>query len=195
LFNRVGPKDIAVVRRMLSAGVNTTAAHGVGRYFDAVGALGLGRVESRHEGQVALEWNLAADPNEDGGYPFAVGEGSHGCELDLRPAVRVLAAELTGGVSPGAVSARFHNTLAAATAELIELARRQAGDVPVVLSGGVFQNAMLVDRVSRAVRPGVPVLRHGTVPPGDGGLALGQAVIASAVVRAGRREVLEEVCA
>jgi len=58
-----------------AAGVNTPCRHVWGRYFDAVGALALGKTESRYEGQVALEWNLAADPDEDGRYTFAVAEG------------------------------------------------------------------------------------------------------------------------
>jgi hydrogenase maturation protein HypF len=144
---------------------------------------------------VALEWNLAADPDEDGRYGFAVGGRPGLWELDLRPATRTLAGELMAGVSPALVSARFHNTLAAATVELIGMARRRSGDLPVVLSGGVFQNALLVERVIRAAGAGITVLRHADVPPGDGGLALGQAVVASAVVQAGRREVVEDVCA
>ncbi|MFO7693044.1 MAG: carbamoyltransferase HypF [Vicinamibacterales bacterium] len=195
LFGRVGARELAVVRGMLAAGVNTPAAHGAGRYFDAVGALGLGRLESRYEGQVAAEWNLAADPDEDGQYAFAIGGGPGTAELDLRPAVRTLAGELIAGVAPAIVSARFHNTLADATVELIELARRRSGDLPVVLTGGVFQNALLVERVLRAAGPGVRVLRHRVVPPGDGGLALGQAAVASAVVQSGRVDVEEVVCA
>ena len=195
LFGRVGARELATVRGMLAGGVNTPAAHGAGRYFDAVGALGLGRLEARYEGQVAMEWNLVADPDEDGHYAFVIGGGPGLTELDLRPAIRALAGELTTGAPPEIVSARFHNTLAAATVELIGLARRRSGDLPIVLTGGVFQNALLVERVMRAAGPGARVLRHAAVPPGDGGLALGQAVIASAVVQSGRREVEEDVCA
>jgi hydrogenase maturation protein HypF len=93
------------------------------------------------------------------------------------------------------VSARFHNTLAAATIALVERARRRAGDLPVVLTGGVFQNALLVERVLREAGPAARVFRHAAVPPGDGGLALGQAVVADALVRAGRAEAVEDVCA
>ena len=107
----------------------------------------------------------------------------------------MLTGELLAGVSPGVVSARFHNTLAAATVELVELARRRFGDLPAVLTGGVFQNALLVERVIREAGPAVRLVRHAQVPAGDGGLALGQAVIASAVVEAGRREAVEDVCA
>jgi len=195
LFQQVQPRELAVVRAMLAGGVNTATAHGVGRYFDAVGALALAKTESRYEGQVAMEWNLAADPDEDGRYAFAVAGGPGPHELDLRPAIRTLAGELLAGVPRGTVSARFHNTLAAATMALVDIATRRSGDLPVVLTGGVFQNALLVERVVREAGTRVRVLRHASVPPGDGGLALGQAVVASAVVRAGRREVVEDVCA
>jgi hydrogenase maturation protein HypF len=193
-FARTSARHITVVRQMIEKNVNTVEAHGVGRYFDAVGALGLARVESRFEGQVALEWNLAADSAEDGAYGFAVGGGSEPAEIDLRPAIRTLAGQLIEGVSPSVVSARFHNTLAAATAEAVRSAMGKVGRLPVVLTGGVFQNALLVERVLRAVGPGVQVVRHEAVPPGDGGLALGQAVIANAVVQSGRQVVSEGLC-
>jgi len=195
LFAGVSPGDVAIVQQMLAAHVNTVPAHGVGRYFDAVGALGLGRAESRYEGQTALEWNLVADPGEDGIYAFEIGGGPALEEIDLRPAVRAIVLELIDGVLPSVVSSRFHNTLAAATAEVLARARRRVGPLPVVLTGGVFQNALLTERVLRAIGPGVPVFRHSMVPPGDGGLALGQAVIASAVRQAGRDAVVEEPCA
>ena len=195
LFGKVPSQALAVARAMLAGRVNSPPAHGVGRYFDAVGALALGRTESRYEGQTALEWNLAADSNEDGQYAFAVADGPGPSELDLRPAVRALAGDLMAGVDRSVVSARFHNTLAAATVTLVERAFRRSGRLPVVLTGGVFQNALLVERVIRAAGPGMRIVRHASVPPGDGGLALGQAAVASAVVRAGRREVLEDICA
>ncbi len=195
VFRRVAPRDRAVVSQMIARRLNTVPAHGVGRYFDAVGALGLGRPESRHEGQVALEWNLAADLNEDGAYDFGIEAEAGLNRIDLRPAVRRIAGALIAGVAPSIVSARFHNTLAAATAEAVRLAQREAGDLPVVLTGGVFQNALLTARVLRAIGPGTRVLRHAAVPPGDGGIAVGQAVVASAVARAGRSGVVEGSCA
>ena len=65
----------------------------------------------------------------------------------------------------------------------------------MVLTGGVFQNALLVERVIREAGARARVYRHAAVPPGDGGLALGQAVVADALVRAGRTEAVEDVCA
>ena len=195
LFRDVPPGDLAVVRAMLTGRVNCPRAHGIGRYFDAVGALALARTDARYEGQVALEWNLAADPDEDGRYGFDVSGRDALLELDFRPAVRALTRDVMAGTAASIVSARFHNTLAAATIALVERARRRAGNLPVVLTGGVFQNALLVERVIREAGQAARVFRHAAVPPGDGGLALGQAVVADALVRAGRAEAVEDVCA
>ena len=99
------------------------------------------------------------------------------------------------GVSPALVSARFHNTVAAATVRLVSDVLDRIGPLPVVLSGGVFQNARLTESLLRAFGPAVQVVTHETVPPGDGGIALGQAVIANAVVLAGSQVVSEGLCA
>jgi len=195
VFADIRPQDLIVVRQMLEHGVNVTRAHGVGRYFDAVGALGLGKAESRFEGQIAMEWNFAADPAEDGVYAFDIVTGTGPAEIDLRRGVRQLADELMRGISPAVVSARFHNTVAAATARLVSEVLGRVGPLPVVLSGGVFQNARLTESLLRAFGPSVHVVTHDTVPPGDGGLALGQAVVANAVVLAGSQVVSEGLCA
>ena len=182
VFRRVPARDVAVVRRMIARGANAPLAHGVGRYFDALGAIGLGRSASGYEGQVALEWNLAADVHERGQYPVAVETGSP-MQLDLRPLVRAAVEDLRSGVSAAVVSGRFHNSLAAATADLVRLAALRVGPLPVVLSGGCFQNALLAERVLERLRPDFDVRLHGEVPPGDGGIALGQALVADARLR------------
>ena len=182
LFTDLPAGDVAVVRQMIRAGVNTTPAHGVGRYFDALGALGLCRPRSAYEGQVALEWNVAADPSDRRRYPYDVAPGGP-WQLDLRPMVRDVVFELLGGETPQRISARFHNTLAAATADLVRRVARSAGRLPVVLSGGCFQNARLTESILAALSPEFTTFTASAVPPGDGGIALGQAVIASAVGR------------
>jgi hydrogenase maturation protein HypF len=105
--------------------------------------------------------------------------------IDLRPAVREAVAALARGLQPSAISARFHNTLAAATTAVARAAAARHGRLPVVLSGGCFQNALLADRVREALVPEFTVHLHEQVPPGDGGIALGQALIADALTRAG----------
>jgi hydrogenase maturation protein HypF len=181
LFRAIPQGSLSVVRRMIERGLNAPFAHGAGRYFDALGALVLGRARASYEGQVALEWNLAADPGERGCYPFEIEDGDLS-ELDLRPLVRAAVADLLAGVAAPAISARFHNTLAAATAELVRRAAARAGPLPVLLTGGCFQNARLAEQTLAALAP-LPVLLHRDVPPGDGGLALGQALVADAVAR------------
>ena len=189
LFRSLPEAEVEAVRRAAAgAPVLSPLARGVGRYFDALGALVLGRKHSHHEGQVAMEWNLAADPAETGAYPFEVDFGTTPWTLDLRPVVRAAVDDLLAGRSPGVISGRFHHTLARATADLVRAAAAQVGRMPVVLTGGVFQNALLAERVLAALTPEFDVRMHAQVPPGDGGLALGQALVADAMTRRGAGE-------
>jgi hydrogenase maturation protein HypF len=179
LFDAVPARDVAVVRQMAAKGLHAPLAHGAGRWFDALGALGLGRARSTYEGQVALEWNLVAEDAPGEPYPFELEGEASLLQVDLRPMVRAAVAELMGGAAPGRVSARFHETMAEAGAALVRRALAERGGLPVVLTGGCFQNERLVEGLLRRL-PGALVLRHGEVPPGDGGVALGQAVVADA---------------
>jgi hydrogenase maturation protein HypF len=92
-------------------------------------------------------------------------------------------ADYRAGLAPGTIAARFHNTLARATGDLVRRATQRVGPLPVVLSGGCFQNAFLAEAVRAELLPSAEVYLHGEVPPGDGGIALGQAVIADALAR------------
>jgi hydrogenase maturation protein HypF len=183
VFRDVEEDRIRTVRRLASTGVGTPLARGVGRFFDAFGALFLGRPLSRYEGQVALEWNGAADPAETGRFPYAIDRGAALPELDLRPALLAAVAAYLGGTAAAAISGRFHNTVGRATAELVRLSAARAGALPVVLTGGCFQNALLVERTLSELGSNFRVCRHAEIPPGDGGLAIGQALVAAAVVR------------
>ena len=183
VFARVSRQKIAAIRQMVAAGVNAPMARGVGRYFDGVGAILLGKAISRYEGEVALAVNGAADPTETGIYPFTVEEVVGPRLLDLRPMVRSLVEELFSGVPAPVISARFHNTLARATKDLLRRSKSAAGNLPVVLTGGCFQNALLAERLLEQIGDDFPVFLHHRVPPGDGGIALGQAVAAAAMAR------------
>lgn len=183
LFRELGEEELRVARRMLASGLNSPRAHGVGRYFDAFAAMGLGRRRSTFEGQLALEWNMAAlaAPGERGRYPFELDRSGSPWQLDLRPMVRDATYELIGGEPSAVVAARFHNTIAAASAQLVRTAAALYGRLAVLLTGGCFQNARLVDLLLADLSPAFRVHLHGEVPPGDGGIALGQAVVANAV--------------
>jgi hydrogenase maturation protein HypF len=180
LFGALPSGRIATVRRMIAARIATPMASGMGRYFDGLGALGLGRTCASYEGQVALEWNLAADPTVLDAYPFTLDTASRPWTADLRPTVRGAIDDLLAGRAPALVSARFHNTIADATAEIVRLALAEISHLPVVLTGGCFQNARLAEGVLDRLAPVARVFTHSAVPPGDGGISLGQAVVAAA---------------
>jgi hydrogenase maturation protein HypF len=178
LFSRIPPNAVALVRRLIADGL-APLAHGVGRWFDAVGSLILGLERSRFEGEVAMRWNLAADGGRHRAYPFEIVRG----QIDLRRAVRALVDDHLEGRSAGEISARFHQTLIAAAVELLW---PHPWELPVVLSGGCFQNPLLAEGIAKELRElKRRVYLPSRVPPGDGGLALGQALIANALVEEG----------
>jgi hydrogenase maturation protein HypF len=155
----------------------------VGRYFDGVGSLVLARPESRYEGQIALEWNVVADIADTGRYDYEVDWQPPTWTIDLRPRVRAVVRELVAGTGAPAISARFHNTLVSATAEIVRAIVTKRSPAPVVLTGGCFQNPRLAETLAQALAPACDVYMHREVPPGDGGLALGQAIVADAIAR------------
>jgi hydrogenase maturation protein HypF len=182
LFDAVPQRERAVVRQMLAKGLHAPLAHGAGRYFDAIGALGLARSRASYEGQVALEWNLCLDGAETGSYPFAFDAAGACPQADLRPLVRAAAEDVAAGVAAAVVSARFHNAMADVAVALVRRAGRTS--LPVVLTGGCFQNAELVERIESRLAGERAIVRHGRVPPGDGGVALGQVLVADALLAA-----------
>ncbi len=183
LFQGVAAGRVELVRQMIRSGVNAPPAHGAGRLFDVAGAVCLGRGLSRFEGQVAMALDNAADPAERGRYPFEVDRSAAPWQLDWRPLLRALVDDLLAGTGPAAAAARFHESLASAAGELVRAAAGLHGRMPVVLSGGCFQNARLAEGVLGSLE-GFEVYLHQRVPPGDGGLALGQALVADAAARA-----------
>jgi hydrogenase maturation protein HypF len=183
-FADVPRETFHVVRTLLSRDVPLPRARGVGRYFDAFGALFLGRSHSSFEGQIALEWNQAADPSVWRHYAFGLDESQQCSEIDLRPTLREAVADHLARVDAATIAAAFHNTIAEATAAVVRRAIAHLGALPIVASGGCFQNARLAEEVRSRLAPDHDVLFQRLVPPGDGGVALGQAVIADAIARA-----------
>lgn len=169
---------------MIRAGVNATLARGVGRMFEGIGALGLGRVAATYEGQLAVAWNAVADEDAHGVYPFGVDTQAQSelAVIDLRPLVRAVVVDLRRGVTPSVVSARFHDTLIAATVERVRATVATYGRLPIVLTGGVFRNPRLAEGIAHGLVD-LEVHVHGEVPSGDGGIALGQALVADAIAR------------
>lgn len=169
--------DVTAVAR---SGVNSPPTSSAGRLFDAVAAiLGLGDVAG-YEGQAAIALEQRADPAEKAAYPARITDGEP-LLIEAGDLVRAAAEDLRGRTDPALVSARFHNGLAAVTAAGCVRLRAGTGLDTVALSGGVFQNRLLLDRLAHTLRHrGFRVLTHHRVPPNDGGVSLGQAVVAAA---------------
>lgn len=178
LFEGQPAQDLRVSRQMLARGINTPRVHGIGRLFDGVGALVLGRRTSLYEGQIAMAWNHAARAGDHGAYPFTLDLQRDVWELDHRPLVRAVVGELLAGVPAGVIAARFHQTLVDAAAGLVRAAAAVHGPLPVVLAGGCFQNPLLTEGLLASLRD-LPVHVPRMVPAGDGGLALGQVLVAA----------------
>ncbi len=197
LFESVPAPAIAAARRMIATQFNTPLARGVGRLFDAFGSFILGLADARYEGEIAIRWNLAADDREHWRYPIIVHEDVTPWEIDPRSTVKAAIDDLVAGRSAATISARFHNTIAAATIEVARAAGSSHRDMPVVLSGGCFQNARLAESIIDSLRPTSRVFMNREVPAGDGGIALGQAFIANALLQrtqVKRVEQKEPVC-
>jgi len=163
----------------------------MGRLFDAVAALAGLRDRVSYEGQAAieLEW-LAAGVPPDRTYPFAFDPPPQEpittevpLVVDTRPLIRAVAEEVLQGVEAKLIARRFHSTLVALISATCIQLRRATGIEAVVLSGGVFLNALLTREAGARLRDeGFRVYRHRLVPPNDGGLSLGQLAVAAAQI-------------
>jgi hydrogenase maturation protein HypF len=168
---------------MARRGVNSPLTSSAGRLFDAIAAITGVRDEVSYEGQAAIELEQRADPHERGAYPAAIDTAepfrAHGADL-----VRAAVSDLADGVPAEIIAARFHNGVAALVEAGCLLLRDRYGLDTVALSGGVFQNLLLLRQVvARLEARGFGVLVHSRVPCNDGGISLGQAVVAAALDR------------
>jgi hydrogenase maturation protein HypF len=170
----------AAVLTMARRGINAPATSSAGRLFDAVAALLGVRDAIRYEGQAAIELEQLADPAVVDWYPARV-EGRDPLRIMGSDLVRAAADELAAGVARPVIAARFHNGVAAAISRVCGELRERSGLGTVALSGGVFQNLLLTERVAgQLAGRGFRVLVHHRVPCNDGGISLGQAVVAAA---------------
>jgi hydrogenase maturation protein HypF len=166
------PNERTLLAQMLETGLNAPLTTSAGRLFDAVAALlGLSQ-RTRYEGQAAMALEAAADPREEAAWPLPLvpREGAPAL-LDWEPLLRALLEDLKRGVNASRLAARFHNSLVDGIARTAEA----AGETHVALTGGCFQNRLLLERAAERLSAlGFTVLLHREVPPNDGGISLGQ---------------------
>ena len=182
----------ATVERQIAAHVNAPLASSMGRLFDAAAAVLGVRHESAYEGQAAMELEALAGSTPAQPLPFpVVAAGPGRWELDPLPLLTALGRRLAAGDAVALLAAAFHESVAAATADLAEHVALDDALDTVALGGGCFQNARLTQAVAGRLRTaGLRVLVARRLPPNDGGISYGQAVVAAARLAAG-----EVVCA
>ncbi len=180
LEGRIPSQALRIATTMLERELNTPKTSSAGRLFDAVSALLGLRDQVDYEGQAAieLEW-LATRTPRCGSYDYNV-ESGEALVIDTRPMIREIAREVVRKTPVAVVARRFHSTLVEIIADVCGRLRNSTELDRVVLSGGVFLNALLTREVcERLKNDGFDVYRHRQVPPGDGGLSLGQLAIAA----------------
>jgi hydrogenase maturation protein HypF len=180
-LNATDPKKVNVVLKMVEQNVNSPLTSSCGRLFDAVAAIAGIRQVVNYEGQAAIELEAAMDPSStEAGYPFELISEGGGRIIAMRSMFEALLHDLEEGVSSQIVSARFHLGVVEIWVHLANLLRERTNLNRVCLSGGTFNNQVLTQHLTaRLERDDFLVFTQSQVPCGDGGLSLGQALVAA----------------
>jgi len=177
------------ILKMATNRLNSPLSHGMGRMFDAASALVGIRSKITFEGQAALELEMALENPVEEGYPMGVVENDGLPILDFYPVFQALVEDVIREKPTEFIAARFHQAVVQGAATVAMRLKKQTGLDRVFLSGGVFQNRYVSDRLGQRLREdGFTVFRHRRVPPNDGGIALGQALIAGQRILAGKEK-------
>ncbi len=183
-FSKLEPIELEIIRQQLRRGINCPLTSSAGRLFDAVSALVGVREEIDYEAQAAIELEMLT-PNEVGefdakSYPFYIVEQQGMKVVKLGELFFAVVQDVKNQVPVPIISLKFHNTMAQIIARMCKLIARESRITQVALSGGVFQNRLLLKLATAALQTeGFSVLTHHLVPCNDGGISLGQAVIAN----------------
>jgi hydrogenase maturation protein HypF len=182
-MREIPPKHLSLVNAMLERRINSVMTSSCGRLFDAVAAIVGLRNEVNFEGQAAIELESITQSGVSEQYPVAIGSGDP-VEIDFRPLIEAVVRDVRSSVPQSVIASRFHNTVASVIVEVCRRIRESDGMDRVCLSGGTFQNMYLLERAANGLRDsGFKVFLHSQVPPNDGGISLGQAVIANEILR------------
>jgi hydrogenase maturation protein HypF len=172
------PEEQAAVANQVRTGFNTPKTSSVGRLFDGVAALIGLHQQISYEAQNAIALETIADPNEQSSYDFPIEDG----QILVSPLIQAIVEDIKQKVAPAVISGRFHNGLTACAVTVCEQIRSQTGLRQVALSGGVWQNKILIRQTIAALKASnFEVFWPRKLPTNDGGVSLGQALVALAV--------------
>ncbi len=165
-----------ILKAQLNNKLNAPLTSSMGRLFDAISSLIGIRQTITYEAQAAIELEAIADPNELGYYPFQMDED----QIIIKPLLEAILADQNNGVSKSIIAAKFHNSIAHLTIKIARTIQEKLGISRFVLSGGVWQNRYLLERTLDLLHNNkLEALIHRQMPPNDGCVAFGQAVITS----------------
>ena len=179
LLERISGKRIEIIVKMIERRINTVLTSSCGRLFDAVSSLIGVMDEINYEAQAAIELEMVANSAVDELYPYEI-LNTDLLVIDCRTMIKGIIDDLRGKVGKGVISAKFHNALASMILDMCKKIGASVKINKVCLSGGCFQNIYLLDKTLNGLRRnGFEVFIHEKVPPNDGGISLGQAIIAN----------------
>jgi len=183
VIKETGDKGMETMIKMISRGINSPLTSSLGRLFDGIAAITGIRSRVYFEGQAAMEMEMAADQVTEAHYNYEWEAGEY-YRIMPQPIVRGVVEDLLKGIRPSEISAKFHCTLIRLFSDICEIVSRERDIKRVVMSGGAFQNAILLTGLTKALEDrGLQVFSHRIVPTNDGGICLGQAMAAAAILR------------
>jgi len=183
-IGKLNPAELEIIKQQLKRGINSPLTSSAGRLFDAGSALAGVREEIDYEAQAAIELEMLAPDElgefEEKSYPFSIIKDQGIKVVKLEELISTIVEDVRNQVPTPIISLKFHNTMAQIIAEMCKTITKESGINKVALSGGVFQNRLLLKLATSALhKNGLTVLTHHLVPCNDGGISLGQAVIAN----------------
>lgn len=180
LENRCSNQELHLLITQLDKNLNVFQTSSMGRLFDAISSLIGIRHEVSYEGQAAIELEEIADPSIEDGYPFSLVDG----QFMVKSLFENILVDISENISVPVISSRFHNTVISASSEMIQHIIGSKPINTVLLSGGVWQNQLLLSKMQIEIHHlGLRVFTHHLIPPNDGCISLGQAVAAGSIMK------------
>jgi len=180
-IKKLNQGQLSTILKLMDSEINSPLTSSCGRLFDGVAAIADLRNRVNYEGQAAIEFEQMIADSTDDAYKFIINKDHEDYILNWEMMIRQMVDDLRSDVPISVIAAKFHNGLARGLADWVEIASISTGIKEVVLTGGVFMNVYLLTRLKMMLeKKDFNVYTHHNVPCNDGGIALGQAVIASA---------------
>ena len=175
------PKNMEILCEMISRGIQCPDTSSLGRLFDGIAAILGVRDQVHYEGQAAIELEMLPEEDTRSTYAYEWMEKETRI-IPVEPLIRGVVEDLRNGISRSRIGGKFHRTLISLFTDICADLRKESGQNRIVLSGGGFQNAILLTGLLRSLKEkGFEVFSHEQVPTNDGGISLGQALVAVAI--------------